>query len=202
MTIRETEVSHARALETQLAEFGLQPTDTEVGKLLRYAAELERWNGTVNLTALKGAVLIRRLVIEPLWVLGQLSPTGRYLDIGSGNGSPAVPWHIRGQFAEVALVEARRRRATFLRQTTRQLGLDRVRVHCGRFEDVVMDLRPADWITLQGVRLTVPLLEKIGSNSARPATAVWLTKGAHPALSPTGVLEIPFSDRRALIFEL
>ena len=58
----------------------------------------------MNLTSLTGSTRIRRLVAEPLWVARQLSPTGRYLDIGSGNGSPAIPWHLACGFASATLV--------------------------------------------------------------------------------------------------
>ena len=195
-------MSHPETLKAQLMDFGLQPRDTEIAKLLRYIAELERWNRRVNLTALRGAVLIRRLVVEPLWVLVALSPSGRYMDIGSGNGSPAVPWHVRGDFISTDLVEARTRPATFLRRITLQLGLEKVTVHRGRFEDLADTLQPANWITLQGVRLTGQLLEKLRPTPPLTVTAVWFTKGAQPPVSPSRVLEIPFSDRRALVFDL
>ena len=195
-------VSDPAVLEARLTEFGLHLADTEIAMLLRYVAELERWNQTINLTALKGGALVRRLVVEPLWVLGQLSPSGRYTDIGSGNGSPAVPWHILGGFVATDMVEARTRPATFLRQTTRRLDLESVTIYRGRYEDIASELRPANWITLQGVRLTGKLLEKIRTQALDTTTVVWFTRGAQPPVSPTRVLEIPFSDRRALVFEL
>ena len=189
-------------LEAQLTKFELQPSHAEFVKLLRYIAALERWNRTINLTALKGAALIRRLVVEPLWVLEQLSPSGRYIDIGSGNGSPAVPWYIRGGFLAADLVEARTRRATFLHQIARQLDLERITVHRGRYEDLGADLQPPNWVTLQGVRLTGQLLEQIRPKAPQTTTAIWFTKAAQPPASPARILEIPFSDRRALIFKL
>ena len=195
-------MSRLETLETQLTEFGLRTREPELAKLLRYIAELERWNRTINLTALEGAVLIRRLVVEPLWALEQLSPSGRYVDIGSGNGSPAVPWYICAAFVAAALVESRTRRATFLRQTSRQLGLEGVTVHRGRFEDVASELQPADWVTLQGVKLTPQLLDQLRPIAPHRTTAVWLTKDVEPPVSPSRVLEIPFSDRLALVFEL
>jgi 16S rRNA (guanine(527)-N(7))-methyltransferase RsmG len=195
-------VTRIKTLEAQLEEFGLHLTDSEIESLLRYVLELERWNRTINLTTLKGTALLRRLVVEPIWVLDQLSPRGRYIDIGSGNGSPAIPWHIRGGFVAVDLVEARTRRSTFLRQITRHLGLERVTVHRGRFEALATELQPAHWITLQGVRLTGQLMEKIRPKVPRTMTAVWFTKAVQPPVSPARVLEIPFSDRRALVFHL
>ena len=193
-------MSQPETLEAQLAEFALHLTDTQITLLLRYIAELERWNRTINLTALQDVALIRRLVVEPLWVLEQLSPSGRYIDIGSGNGSPAFPWHIRGGFVAVDLVEARMRRATFLRQITRHLGLESVTVHRGRFEDLAAELQPAHWVTLQGVKPTAELLEKIRTKAPQKTTVIWFTRAVQAPVSPASVLEIPFSDRRALVF--
>ncbi len=196
-------VPHRETLEAQLTAVDLQLRDAEITTLLRYIAVLERWNRAINLTALEGAVLIRRLVVEPLWVLEQLSPTGgRYMDIGSGNGSPALPWNIRGGFTSTDLVESRARRATFLRQITRQLSLAGIAVHRMRFEDVTAELQHPDWVTLQGIRLTVPMLEKIRPEGPQTTTVIWFTKAVQPPALPTRVLEIPFSDRRALIFVL
>ncbi len=195
-------MSHAAILQAQLKEYELRLRDGELEQLLSYIFELERWNRTINLTALKGPSLIRHLVIEPLWALERLSPRGYYLDIGSGNGSPAIPWHIRGDFAATQLVEARTRRAAFLRQAARKLGLERVTVHRGRFEDVASEITPANWVTLQGVRLTARLLEKMRPKKTEATNVVWFTKTAEPPELPTHDLEIPFSDRRALVFEL
>src|SRR5690606_36567993 len=95
----------------------------QADQLLRYLDLLEHWNRRINLTALSGSMLVRRLVTEPVWAARQLGAGGRYLDIGSGNGSPAIPWLIVSGFAHGDLVEARQRRAVFLRLATARLGL-------------------------------------------------------------------------------
>ena len=124
-------------LYKSLIDIGLSLSAARIRSIQRYVQTLEKWNRTMNLTALKGSALVRRLVVEPLWVAAELSPSGRYLDIGSGNGSPAIPWHILQEFVAVDLVESRRRRATFLQRAIREIGLTGVRVHPIRFEDAV-----------------------------------------------------------------
>src|SRR5688572_10011595 len=105
--------------------------------------------------------MVRRLVVEPAWVGAQLQFTGVLADIGSGNGSPAVPLHVVSNVKGTHLIEARAKRAAFLRHVVSFLGLDGVVVHRTRLEEVGPELRNADWVTLQGVALTLELLESI-----------------------------------------
>ena len=152
----------------------------------------------MNLTSLEGFERALRLVAEPLWVARRLRPAGCYVDIGSGNGSPAVPWLILAGFQQAHLVEARKRKAVFLRQTVRKLDILEATVHPVRFDEFAPPAR-ADWVTLQGVRLTSGLREQIAS--ALPgARIVWLTQRLPPPTPPTECLEIPGSDRCALVF--
>ena len=190
------------ALDSELGRLGLLLPATQRNQLIRYLESLKLWDRTINLTALDGAPLVRRLIAEPLWVFEQLNPAGRYLDIGSGNGSPAIPWTIRRSFKAVDLVEARTRRAVFLRQTVREIGLDGVPVHRGRFESLAEGLGPEDWITLQGVGLSTTLLEGIHLCFRERGTLVWFTRNARSPVAPTRILDIPMSDRQALVFEV
>jgi 16S rRNA (guanine527-N7)-methyltransferase len=167
-------------------------------RLARYLELLDRWNRAINLTALSGSVRVERLVLEPLWVASELGPLGRYLDIGSGNGSPAIPWSALCPFGEIHVVEARQRRATFLRTAFWDLGLS-ASVHGGRFEDLEGEVE-ADWVTLQGVRLDGEMLGRI-RRKAPQARVVWLTRGAQGPVTPDRRLRIPGTDREALVFE-
>jgi 16S rRNA G527 N7-methylase RsmG len=55
-------------LETELRRFHLDLTSTQKSTLARYCDELVRWNAKINLTGLKEAELVRRLVVEPAWL--------------------------------------------------------------------------------------------------------------------------------------
>jgi 16S rRNA (guanine(527)-N(7))-methyltransferase RsmG len=187
-------------LLSELLRLGLHLSNDRLQVLARYITELEHWNRSMNLTGLAGAVLIRRLVAEPLWVADRLGPTGRYLDIGSGNGSPAVPWHALCEFHDVVLVESRQRRATFLHRLAKRLKLKDVTVRLSRFENVCSELESVDWVTLQGVTLTVDLLEQIRSMNKNESKIVWLTRAPVVPEKPVVTLDIPDSDRQALVF--
>ena len=87
-------VSHLEILEAELQEFQVELTSHEKTLLARYCDELIRWNKKVNLTGLQGAEMVRRLVVEPVWIGLRLQFSGTLADIGSGNGSPALPLHV------------------------------------------------------------------------------------------------------------
>ena len=97
-------------------------------RLLTYLDLLALWNRRVNLTAFDLSApsdeAINRLLIEPL-AAARLVRAGdrRTLDIGSGGGSPAVPLMMAVPRIEMTLVEARAKKAAFLREVIRTLSL-------------------------------------------------------------------------------
>ena len=85
---------HLEVLESELRKFDIDLPSSQKLALAAYCDELHRWNKRINLTGLSGADMVRRLVVEPGWIGLQLQLTGVLADIGSGNGSPAIPLHI------------------------------------------------------------------------------------------------------------
>ena len=198
-------MSHLEVLETELRTFQLDLPSRERLLLARYCDELTRWNKRINLTALSGAKLVRRLVVEPAWIALQLKPAGVLADIGSGNGSPAIPFHAVSQLKETHLIEARTKRAVFLRHLATSLQLRGLTVYHGRFEDVVPSLGPFDWVTLQGIALSEELVETIRAQPSRKETTnvVWITsKTSRVSLEPAAELEVPITGTKVLFFQL
>lgn len=75
------------------------------------------------------------------------------LDVGSGAGFPGIPLAIVWPRTQVILLESRDRKAGFLEQAVRRLGLDNVRVVCDRLERVSQDrsLEPVGAVTVRAV---------------------------------------------------
>ena len=79
----------------------------------------------------------------------RLARTHRFLDIGSGAGFPGLVIAAAIN-ANVTLVEARRKRATYLTETAIEMGLHNVRVECARAES--LDVRDGyDVVTSRAV---------------------------------------------------
>jgi 16S rRNA (guanine527-N7)-methyltransferase len=130
--------------------------------LAAYLDVLRRWNQKSNLTAFELTPptdpALDRLIIEPIVASSYVRPTDELLvDIGSGGGSPAIPLRVMAPRLRAILVEARTRKAAFLREVVRQLGLDGVEVENRRFEDLAgpSEIRgAADLATVRAVRTT------------------------------------------------
>ena len=141
----------ASILQEEFLRLGLSISPEIQEKLETYVRELEHWNRRINLTSLRGVDLVRRLVVEPGWIGTKLQMSGNLMDVGSGNGCPAVPLYVLCGLSRVDLVEARTRRAAFLRHIAKQLGADGIVIHKLRLEDMKEFSVPVDWVTFQGV---------------------------------------------------
>jgi 16S rRNA (guanine(527)-N(7))-methyltransferase RsmG len=168
-------VAYREQLQAEFAAIRLEIPAPEVMRLARYCGEIERWNHRMNLTSLSGRAMVQRLVVEPVWIARELDIRGDVVDIGSGNGSPAIPFAISRDLDSIQMVESRSRRVAFLRHLVAMLEIRTARVHRGRFEEVAVGLAAPDWFTLQGVALTEGLLTTIKAIQ-RPETRVaWIT---------------------------
>jgi 16S rRNA (guanine527-N7)-methyltransferase len=93
-----------------------------------YYRLLGQWNRKINLTALplkdSPPRTIDRLLIEPLIASRFVdnSPLS-WFDLGSGGGSPAIPLKVVRPQIRLTMVESRTRKAAFLREAARTLGL-------------------------------------------------------------------------------
>jgi 16S rRNA (guanine527-N7)-methyltransferase len=169
--------------------------------LQRYCEELERWNYRMNLTALAGKELVRRLVVEPIWMGRRLGMAGVLADVGSGNGSPAIPLHVATGMRRTHLFESRLRRAAFLRHVAATLALSGLEVHRQRFGEEETQIEHVDWITLQGVLLGDRMLKHIRSISTPTTRIVWMTSAAKPPMPPVIRLQQPLTGTEVLVFE-
>lgn len=129
-----------------------------------YVALLAKWNRRVNLTALQLAdpipdTSVDKLVVEPL-IAAALFPPGepRWIDLGSGGGSPALPLRISRPAGSLRMVESRERKCAFLREAVRALGLRRTEATASRFQDLGTS-RTADLITVRAVRVDGAFLD-------------------------------------------
>jgi len=162
--VNATEFRAALARRADIA--GVPIDDPVADALFRYFALLQRWNKTINLTSLPiddpTDQALDRLLIEPLTAACQLAPVdGRWFDLGSGGGSPAIPMKLALPALRLTMIESRERKAAFLREVTRELGLSGVDVQTVRFETLQEDASlagSAGLITLRAVRIDEEVL--------------------------------------------
>jgi 16S rRNA (guanine527-N7)-methyltransferase len=159
------------------------PAET-VSRLAQYLDLLARWNRRINLTAFNldrlGGDAIDRLIVEPLEAAPAIAAEDRLaVDIGSGGGSPALPLKIALPRLQMALIESRERKAAFLREAVRQLGLDRVAVETARAGSDGLPLwnGRADVVTMRAVRADGTMWQAV-ERLLRPGGRLFWFRGA------------------------
>ncbi len=117
------------------------------GALGAYLELLGRWGSAVDLLGeIDEEELLAGHVLESLAALPWVGTAGTLLDVGSGNGFPAVPLLLGRPGVRGVLLEPRERRWAFLREVVRELGLpaevvrERVAEH-GRGDYAVVTVR-------------------------------------------------------------
>lgn len=163
--------------------------------------ELERWNAKLNLTALTGEELVRRLVLDPIDIGRKLQVSGTLLDVGSGNGSPGIPLHLALGLKRSVLVEARQKRAAFLRHVANMLDGDGIEVYRSRLEDLESTLR-VDWISLQAVQPSPKLLATLRRFAYETTRVVWITSIDSPPVARASRVEKEDHGTAAWVFQL
>ncbi len=142
-------------------------------RIERMAATLAVWGTKINLTAhpkdpdeivfhVFDSIIPVSIAVASKIV--RLSGTHRVLDIGSGAGFPGLVIAAAIN-AHVTLVEARRKRATFLNEAVIEMGLKNVRVECARAESLELG-ENFDLVTSRAVASPSALFE-IASRALR-----------------------------------
>ena len=119
-----------------------------------YLDLLLKWNGRINLTAIRDPEeIVRRHFGESLFagiqIGSRLDSGATLLDFGSGAGFPGLPIQLLLPELRVTLAESQSKKASFLRETVRMLGLG-TEVWPGRVEAIPADRR-FDAVTLRAV---------------------------------------------------
>lgn len=130
---------HLTQLLSQAADkLGISVNEQQQTQLLRYAVELEKWNKTYNLTAVRQLdEIVKRHLVDALSVVPKVQAlTPKTLaDIGTGGGIPGIILAIVLPDLQVDLVESIGKKCRFLRHVISVLELnDRVKVQQTRVE--------------------------------------------------------------------
>ncbi len=154
------------------------------GPLLDYLALLLRWNAAYNLTAIRDPrEMVAKHLLDSLAMHGATAPLaaagGRLADLGTGAGFPGIPLAIAQPGLQVALVESSGKKARFLREAIRNLGLGNATAVESRIE--AYDAPAAfDAITARALA-TLPLILALGGHLLKPGGVLLAMKGVVPA---------------------
>lgn len=147
-------------------------------RLLAYLALLVRWNGTYNLTAVRDPQqMVGRHLLDSLSLLPFVG-SGTLADLGTGPGLPGIPLAIARPDLHVTLVESNGKKARFLREAVRTLGLDNAQVAEGRAEAVVVP-GGFDLLTARALDRLAGIIA-VGGHLLKPGGLLLAMKGAVP----------------------
>jgi len=164
-------------LDAGLAALGLAPALAE--PLLAYLALLDRWNRTYNLTAVREPQKMVALhLLDSLAMHAHLGGVGTLADLGAGAGLPGIPLAIATPDLRVTLVESNGKKARFLREAVRTLGLEHARVLESRAEAVELP-GAFDAITARALATLSDILA-VGGHLIAPGGRLLALKGVRP----------------------
>jgi 16S rRNA (guanine527-N7)-methyltransferase len=196
----------AKRLNSALESAGMAPLAPALAtRFAAYLSLLLRWSQRVNLTAVRDeAGIISRHFVESI-ACAQALPPGIHtlLDLGSGGGFPGIPIALCRPKITVTLAESNGKKAAFLREAVRLLGISS-KVHGQRAEE----LRTAfDCVTLRAVD-RMPQAVKIAAGLVREGgwlalmttepEAADLQTVAGPSFEWTSHSQLPASSERLI----
>ncbi|MET0892249.1 MAG: 16S rRNA (guanine(527)-N(7))-methyltransferase RsmG [Pseudoxanthomonas sp.] len=176
-----TTPSFPQALQDEL-DRGLVALGLDAGTLapalLAYLALLDRWNRTYNLTAIRDPrEMVTRHLLDSLAMHACLAD-GSLADLGTGAGLPGIPLALARPGLQVTLVESNGKKARFLREAVRVLGLANARVAESRAE-ALQEPAAHDAITARALDSLAGII-KVGGHLLKPGGRLLAMKGIRP----------------------
>ena len=161
---------------------GLNLSPDQTGLLAAHARELQLWNAKMNLTAITDIRLVAyKHFLDALAAARFLDRCARIMDIGSGAGFPAVPMKVIYPDLNITMVDAVRKKVSFLNHVVRTLKLDNISAVHARVEDLAKDpghFQMYDAVTARGFA-DLGKLAKLAGPLLAPGGRIYALKGAH-----------------------
>jgi 16S rRNA (guanine527-N7)-methyltransferase len=177
MPTRAPALPSAETIRRALGEFQLSVDDAQVLQIQQYMKFLLAWNEKINLTAIRDPleILYRHFCESMYAAVAAPVENGRLADVGSGGGFPGLPLKIMRPDLQVFLIESNIKKATFLAEVVRELGLTDVKVLVGRYEELGEELAPLDFVCSRALGEFASFLTWAGlENIAAKEVILWI----------------------------
>ena len=142
-----------QAGQSSLRIAGADPSPSLLDSIAAYIELLLRWNRKLNLTAITDPrEIVTRNFAESLLAAPWLTAdAGRLCDVGSGAGFPGLALKLVLPAWQVVLLEPTAKKAAFLSEAARTLGLKDVQAERARWEETDWPAASFDAITSRAV---------------------------------------------------
>lgn len=181
----------------------------QLAQIETYTNLLLKWTGHINLTAIRDPEeIVTRHFGESLFAARQLLSADaegvKVIDVGSGSGFPGFPLKLWNPRLKLTLIEAHGKKAVFLREVARALGLSEVKVFADRAENLN---ERADLVVLRAVERFDKILP-VAASQVAPAsrlalligdTQIEIARSILPETKWETPLPLPLSRSRSLL---
>lgn len=170
-------------LSNKARQMNIALSDTQLAQFDTYKNELLQWNAKTNLISENSShEIITRHFLDSLTALRYLpKPNARILDVGCGAGFPGIPLKIAQPRLELCLLEANRKKVSFLKHIVRILNLASVAIVHDRIENVIRKNFTTEKFDVLISRATFKLFElcSLGEYFLVPEGEIIALKGPH-----------------------
>jgi 16S rRNA (guanine527-N7)-methyltransferase len=123
-------------------DLDIQINREKIDQFTIHAAELLKWSQKTNLTAISDPLEIAvKHILDSIVPAPFIPPDTSLLDVGSGGGFPGIPLKIMIPSLSVTLIDASRKKVSFLKHVIRMLGLIDIKACHVRAQDLSKDVR-------------------------------------------------------------
>ena len=189
---------------------GVPLSPSQLEQLSNYLDLLVKWNAKTNLTAIRDPEEIaERHFGESLFAARNLYPNVQntretLIDVGSGAGFPGIPIKIFAPELHVTLIESQHKKAIFLREVIRTLGLKKINVHMGRAEQSGLTAKTVTMRAVEKFEESLSVAASLVERDGRLAPLIGegqveKAKSLISALQWREAMKIPGSEQRVLL---
>jgi len=176
-------------LEAACRALGLEVSEDQKSRLLRYRDLLAEWSRKVDLVAPAGPEeVLRAHILDSLLllVMADPAPAAWVVDVGSGAGLPGVVWAVARPDLWVVMLEPRRKRAAFVERVVLELGLRNAQAEPLRAEQAAKQARYARQFQMAVCRAlgTPEQVARLARGLVRPAGRVVVPVGPQRPVRP------------------
>jgi 16S rRNA (guanine527-N7)-methyltransferase len=159
------------------AAVGVTLTESDAQRLIHLLEELERWNRTYNLTAIRRREdMLTHHLLDSLSINPDLQGT-TVADVGTGAGFPGLPLALVNPERHFTLIDSNGKKIRFVQHAARELGLDNVEALHERVE--TLEAHPFDTVTARAFAALPELVLNVAPLCG-PHTRILAMKGKWP----------------------